>query len=88
MKKTLLTTFVFASITMCLNAQEPIAKEKNGDVVKITFHSQQEKKESIKQQQEKLKINKSDPTYPKDLLAKEIKTLEASEKAIIINSKN
>jgi hypothetical protein len=85
MNKTLFTVFAFSIFALSLNAQEPSSKKVSS--VKITYHSQQEKKESIKQQREKLKINKSDPTYPKDLLANEVKALEASENAIIINSK-
>jgi len=88
MKKIILTMIAFLITAICLNAQEPQGKAKKVSNVKITFHSQEEKNEIIKQQQEKLKINKSDPTYPKDLLASEIKYLEVSIKAIIINPKN
>jgi hypothetical protein len=47
----------------------------------IVYSTQSEKDKSIKEQEQRLKVNTSDPTYPKDLLEKEKKELSESKKA-------
>lgn len=75
-------------LSLFANAQEnPKQKSKNKTLTEISYASQQEKDKSIKDQETRLSINLSDPSYPKDVLEIEKKTLKDSKKGTIINSK-
>jgi Flp pilus assembly protein TadB len=86
MTKKLITLLAVACIAFHVNAQEPSSSKEK--ITKISFNSQSEKELSIKEQEARLKINQSDPTYPKDLLQKEKKQLEAAKKATIVKTIN
>ena len=84
-KKT--TMFLSAlALTISVAAQDG-AKKKAVETKKteIVYHSQAEKDKSISEQENRLKINLSDPTYPADILAKEKQILADSKKAKIKN---
>ncbi len=82
------TLFLMLCLTFFANAQEnPKQKTGAGSKTEVSYNSLEEKNKSIKEQEARLKINQSDPTYPKDVLEKEKKTLEASKKATITNPK-
>jgi hypothetical protein len=86
MTKKLITVIAVACIAFNINAQEPSSSKEK--CTKISFNSQSEKELSIKEQEARLKINQSDPTYPKDLLQREKKQLEAAKKATIVKTIN
>ncbi|MGZ3901406.1 MAG: hypothetical protein ACXVO9_15265 [Bacteroidia bacterium] len=79
----LIAGFVFsiAAIAQDGSKQKPKEAKKN----EIIYHSQAEKDKSISEQENRLKINLNDPTYPKDILEKEKQALKESKKAKIKN---
>ena len=86
MKNQLLTTLFFCfCATASVKAQQKL--KTNELKTEISFKDQSEKEESIKMQENRIAVNTTDPTYPKDLLEKEIKVLEATKKATILKSK-
>lgn len=86
MTKKLITVLAVACLAFHVNAQEPSSSKEK--ITKISFNSQSEKERSIKEQEARFKINQLDATYPKDLLQKEKKQLEATKKATILKTKN
>lgn len=86
MKKKLIIGLALACVAFHVNAQEPSSSKEK--ITKISFNSQSEKEQRIKEQEARFKINQTDPTYPKDLLQKEKKQLDATKKATIVKTIN
>ncbi len=87
MKKQFVTALFFClCATLSVHAQQNTSKKK-ALTAEISFKSQAKKEASIKEQQARVDINKTDPSYPKDVLEKEIKALELTKKAVILTTK-
>jgi hypothetical protein len=87
MKKQFVTALFFClCATLSVHAQQNDTKKK-ALTAEISFKSQAEKEANVKEQEARIAVNKTDPTYPKDVLEKEIKALEATKKAVILTTK-
>lgn len=72
--------------SVCFGQDNPV---KDGKVTKtITFSSEKEKSDAIKKLEEKINIDLSDPTYPKEDLEKEKKELMTLKETKVVPVKS
>ncbi len=87
MKKTIYLAGIIIGLgATSLSAQEAPTSKKNSNT--ISFSSEKEKNSKIKELENKIKVDETDPSFPVDELKKEKQQLAEMKKAKVVSSNN